>query len=171
MGVLLAQLVVLVTGPLFLATVLLGLPGTWMLLGTAALCEWLTDFPLFHKYTLAVAVGLALCGEVWELMASATRAKRAGASKMGSLGAFAGGIVGAIIGTLTIPVPLLGTLAGGGIGAFLMATLVEESRGRESRDAVRIGRAAGVGHVLGLLGKLTLGTAVWILLAVTVLVP
>lgn len=170
MAVLLAQLVVLLLGPVFLATILLGLPGTWMLLGTAALCEWLTDAQLFDTYTLAVAVGLALCGEGWELFASATRAKQAGASRAGALGAFFGGVVGAIVGTFAIPVPLIGTLAGGGIGAFMVATLVEESRGRESMEAVRIGRAAGIGHVLGLVGKLALGACVWVLLAVTVFI-
>lgn len=171
MAVLLAQLVVVLTGPIFLATILLGLPGTWMVLGTAALCEWLTDAQLFDRYTLAVALGLALCGELWELLAGATGAKRAGGSRASAFGAFAGGIVGAIVGTFTIPVPLVGTLAGGGIGAFVVATLVEESRGRETREAVRIGRAAGIGHVFGLLGKLALGTGVWILLSVTAFVP
>jgi hypothetical protein len=79
-------------------------------------------------------------------------------------------VLGALVGTFAIPVPLVGTLAGGGIGAFLAATLVEEQRGRSALEAARIGRAAGIGHVLGLAGKLFLGGCVWVLLSVAAFV-
>jgi len=167
-----AQILLVVLNTLWVALILLGLPGTWLMITTAALAEWWTpDTRLFHTATLGVAVGLAALGELIEFLASAGGAKRAGATRSGALGAVVGGIVGAILGTIFIPVPLLGSLAGGAGGAFAGSALMEHGGGKELRDAVRVGRGAAVGHVVGMLGKLTMGVAVWVLLAVAVCVP
>ena len=171
MPVLVAQILVILLNLLWVALVLLGLPGTWLAIATAALCEWATEPRLFHTGTLVAAVALGVAGELWELFASASRAKRAGARRSGALGALAGGIAGAIAGTLLIPAPILGTLAGGGLGAFAGASLAERGGGREMREALRVGRAAAVGHVLGMVGKLAAAVSVWLLLAAAVLVP
>ncbi len=156
---------------LWVALILVGLPGTWLMIATAALAEWLTEADLFHLWTLIAAVVLGVLGEVWELCASMAGAKRAGATRAGALGALVGGIAGAILGTLFIPIPLLGSLLGGGLGAFAGSTLMERDGGKELRDALRAGRGAALGHVTGMVGKLAVGVAVWLLLAVAVFVP
>lgn len=171
MPVLVAQLLVVFLGAAFVCLVLIGLPGVWLALATAALCEWATAAELFHPLTLAAAVVLASLGELAELLASSRGARRAGASRGGARGALAGGIVGAVAGTILIPAPVLGTLAGGGLGAFLGASLAEHGSGRELRAALRVGRAAAVGHALGMVAKLAAGVAAWVVLAVGVLVP
>jgi uncharacterized protein YqgC (DUF456 family) len=170
-GLILAQLAVVVLNAGFVLLILLGLPGTWLAIATAGLCEWLTDRRLFHWGVFVAVVVIALFGELWELLSSATRAKRAGAKRRGAIGAFLGGIGGAILGTFLIPAPLLGTLIGGGLGAFALSAALEHEGGRDVQEAIRIGQAAGIGHVLGLVGKLACGVLVWLILAVAVFVP
>ena len=167
----LAQVLRVVLNTLWVALILLGLPGTWLMIATAAVAEWCTTRTLFHMATLGVAVGLAALGETIEFLASAGGAKRAGATRSGAVGALMGGIVGAILGTIFIPVPLLGSLAGGAAGAFAGSAISEHGGGKELRDAMHVGRGAAVGHVLGMLGKLAMGVAVWVLLTVAVFVP
>lgn len=150
---------------------LVGLPGTWLWLAVCALAEWGTDTLLFHPVTLTVAVSLAVLGEVAEFLAGSQGAKRAGAGRAGSLGALAGGFVGAVAGTLLIPVPVVGTLMGGALGAFSLATLAERRDGQELRGALRAGSGAALGQFLGLVLKLCAGVACWVVLAVALLWP
>ena len=167
--VIVAQILVVGSG-LWLGLILLGLPGTWLVIASAALMEWATEPVLFHTATLATAVGLAVLGELWEFFASSVKARRAGAGRSGAVGALLGGLLGAIAGTLLLPVPVLGTLLGGGLGAFAGASLLEHGGGKELREALRVGKAAAFGHVFGMAGKLAAGVSVWLLLAVTVFV-
>ena len=78
-------------GPLL---ILLGLPGTWLLLSLVGLAEWITEPRLFGTPVLVTAVALAVAGEVWEALSSSIRARKAGAGRRGSIGALAGGIGG-----------------------------------------------------------------------------
>ena len=48
-------------GPLL---ILLGLPGTWLLLSLVGLAEWITEPRLFGTPVLVTAVALAVAGEV-----------------------------------------------------------------------------------------------------------
>ena len=148
-------------GPLL---ILLGLPGTWLLLALAGLAEWITEPRLFGTPVLVIAVALAVAGEVWEALSSSVRARRAGAGRRGSIGALAGGICGALLGTMLIPIPVVGTLIGGGLGAFALSSGLERSGGKSADSAFRIGRAAATGHMIGLAGKLIAGLVVYVML-------
>lgn len=154
-------------GPLI---VLVGLPGTWLVLALAGCAEWWTESRLFSTPVLVTAVVLTAAGEVWEFTASSVRAKRAGAGRRGSLGALGGGIAGALIGTVALPVPIIGTLVGGGLGAFGASTLLERSGGQTLGASLRVGRAAAVGQLLGLAGKLAASVFVYVILVVALLV-
>jgi uncharacterized protein YqgC (DUF456 family) len=172
MGWILAASLVVLLDTLWVALILVGLPGTWLMIATAALAEWWTpETQLFLPATLVTAVVLGAVGELIEFLASAGGAKKAGAGRSGALGALVGGIAGAIAGTILIPVPLIGSLAGGAAGAFAGSAAMEHGGGRELREALRVGRGAAVGHVFGILGKLATGVAVWVLLAVAAFVP
>ena len=149
---------------------LMGLPGTWLLLALAGGAEWITEPQLFSGGTAAAAVLLAVAGEAWEFLASSTTAKRAGAGRRGAVGALLGGIAGAIAGTLLIPVPIIGTLVGGGLGAFALSSTLEREGGRELGEALRVGRAAAAGQLLGVLGKTVAGAGVYVLLVVALFV-
>lgn len=150
-------------GPLL---ILVGLPGTWLLLSIAGVAEWVTGPRLFGTPVLVAALALAVGGEIWEALSSSVRARRAGAGRRGSIGALAGGIGGALLGTMLIPIPVVGTLIGGGVGAFALASGLERSGGKSADSAFRIGRAAAAGHMVGLLGKLVAGVVVYGLLVV-----
>ncbi|MEM1448544.1 MAG: DUF456 family protein [Planctomycetota bacterium] len=154
-------------GPLI---VLLGLPGTWLLLALAGLAEWWTEPRLFSDVTLVGTVLVALAGEAWESLSSSVRARRAGAGRRGAIGALVGGIAGAIAGTALIPIPLFGTLVGGALGAFTVAALLETTGGRTLKDAVRIGRAAAAGQMIGLVGKLAASGVVYVWIVVALYV-
>lgn len=168
---LLASLVVILTGScLFL--VLLGLPGTWLMILFAALAEWWTpERHYFDVWTLVIAALLALLAEGVEFLAAATGARRAGASRSGTLGAMIGGIGGAIAGTFVIPIPVMGSIIGACAGAFTLAALMERSSGSGTEGAIKVGRGAALGHLFGMSVKLAVGVAVWLLLAVAAFWP
>lgn len=165
---LVAQILLPVLGLVGPLLVLLGLPGTWLVVALAGAAEALTEARLFSNTTAMVVLGVAGLGEVVEFTSGSVRARRAGGRRRGAIGALVGGVLGAIAGTVLIPVPLVGSLAGGGLGAFAGAAALERDGGRDVREALRIGRAAGVGHMLGLAGKLAAGVFVWLWLSVAV---
>lgn len=167
----LGQLLLVVLGAGLVSLALFGLPGTWLCIGACILAEMWTDTDLFLDRTLFAAIALAAAGEVIEFSAASSGARKAGASKSGALGALAGGVVGAICGTFMIPIPVLGTLAGATLGAFTLSTVVERRGGKELRGALRAGRGAAVGQLVGLLLKLAIGLVVWVILAVATFVP
>jgi uncharacterized protein YqgC (DUF456 family) len=64
-----------------------------------------------------------------------------------------GGLAGALL--LTVPVPIIGTIAGAAIGCFCGALLAELSLDRTANHAGRVGLATAVGRTLGAVLKLT----------------
>lgn len=168
----LIPLLVVLLNTLWAALLLVGLPGAWLMIVTAGVVDWMTpDQSLFHPMVLGVAVVLAAAGEAMEVVASAQGAKQAGASKRGALGALVGGLLGAIIGTFMIPIPVVGTLIGGAAGAFAGSAILEHESGARARDALFVGGGAAAGHIVGMLAKLGVALAVWLLLAVTAFLP
>jgi hypothetical protein len=161
-------------GVLCVFLVVVGLPGTWILIAAAVLIDlldwlWLQpDAPLtFHPLTLVAAVLLGLVGELLEFLLSAAGAKKFGASPRGMLGSVAGGVVGAIFGTVLIWIPLVGTLIGAVVGTAAGAVLGEMWDGRTTlRDSAKPAFGAVLGRVLGTLSKLPVAVAVWALLVV-----
>lgn len=150
------------------ALVVMGLPGTWLLLALAGTAEGLTDARLFSSTTWIGVLLVALAGELWETLAASRQAKRAGAGRRGAWGALLGGIGGAVLGTIMIPIPILGTLIGGMTGAFVLAASLEHRGGKTLGQALRIGRSAASGQVRGMVGKLTCSVIVYVWLVVAV---
>jgi len=142
------------------------LPGMWLALAAAGLAEWVTDERLFSPWSLGGCLVLALLGELWEFSASAARAKKAGAGRRGAIGALIGGFLGAIAGTMILPV--IGTIAVGGLGALAGSFALERDGGRSVDEALRVGKAAATGQVLGVAGKLAICCAMALWLAVAV---
>jgi uncharacterized protein YqgC (DUF456 family) len=176
--ILLWTLVVLfaVFGVVCLLLVVVGLPGTWVLLAGAVGLE-LLDGPLllrggpgvvstFGWRLLLVAAGLALVGEVVEFLAGAAGTKLGGGTRRGMWGALAGGLLGAVVLTPALPVPLLGTLVGALAGTFAGAFIAEVTgpEARAHRHTVRAALAAVAGRLAGTVGKLAAGVVLWLLL-------
>lgn len=150
---------------------LAGIPGNWLMIGSVALFDWWRDEQVVHWGVWVAVIGLAVTGEIIELVAGAIGARKYGGSKWASLGALAGGLIGAIIGTFFIPLPVLGTILGAVLGAFTGSTSMELARGTTRQDAMRVGKGAAFGHMTGNLTKFAIGSVIWVILAIAVLNP
>jgi uncharacterized protein YqgC (DUF456 family) len=163
-----------------LVLVVIGLPGTWIMIALAVAVELLDRHYLdganpetFGWWTIGVCVALGLVGEVLEAVAGAAGTKAGGGSRRGMVGAMIGGIVGAIVFTPLIPIPIVGTLIGALLGTFAGAVIAERSR-EEPPDAQSTLKAAGgaaLGRLLGTMGKAMIATTVWIVLSVSAFWP
>jgi uncharacterized protein len=163
-----------IAGGACLLAIPIGLPGTWVLLALAALVE-LGDGVLvrgaaepvtFGWRAIGIGVGLAAIGEGIEAVAGVLGAKWGGATRRGMVGAFLGGIAGAIVASPLIPIPVVGTLLGALLGTFGGALWAEwtAERRRSPNESVRAAGAAVLGRLAGTLGKLAVGVAVWAVL-------
>jgi len=171
MDIIWASLLVLVNAA-WLFLVVLGLPGNWLIVASTVLVAWWHwDDGMFGTGILVSIVVLAAIGEVFELAAAVLGSKTAGGTGRGSIGALVGGFGGAVLGTIFIPVPLLGTLAGACIGAGLGAWGLEIQGGLPGREAVRSGVGAGVGRFFGTVFKLVVGALIWLVVAVAAFWP
>ncbi len=156
------------------AMILLGLPGTWVMLLAAVVYAFLAPVqaPLTLGWpALIVLALLAALGEIIELVAGMAGASGAGASRRGMMGALAGSLLGAFGGLLLgLPIPLIGSALAAilfaSLGALTGAIVAEHSGGRTWRELWPIGKAAFWGRMLGTLSKAAVGLA---MLAVTVL--
>jgi hypothetical protein len=166
-------------GALCVVLVLVGLPGAWLLIATAIAIDcldwiWLApNAPLtFHPLTIVVAILIATAGEAMEFALSAAGAKRFGASRAGMIGAMIGGAIGAIGGTVLIPIPVIGTLMGAmcatAAGAIIGELNARKPDGKATslRDTVAPATGAVLGRVLGTLAKLPIAVIVAALLAI-----
>jgi uncharacterized protein YqgC (DUF456 family) len=174
----LVPIVLVIVNAAWLVLVLLGLPGTWMMVATTLLVAWWhwpptgsNTPPMFSLGVLLAIVVVAVVAEVLELAAGMVGAKATGGTRRGAAGALGGGLIGAVAGTFLIPIPLLGSLLGACLGAALGAWGLELSGGREHGAALKAGMGAGVGRLLGMVMKLLAGVAIWVVVAVAAFWP
>jgi uncharacterized protein YqgC (DUF456 family) len=154
------------------------LPGNWLIVGLAALFAFV--FPAsaglgLHWYTIGVAVGLALVGEIVELAAGAAGAQRSGASRRAMLLALVGTMLGSVAGAfVSIPIPIVGPIVGavggGALGAFAGAYIGETALGRSNEQSFAAGKGALIGRLLGTAGKLVIGVVLIVVIAVDALI-
>ncbi len=97
---------------MFLA--ILQLPGTWLILVAAVGYDWTMGWSRIGATWLVAAASIALLAEVLEALSGMILAKRGGASRRAMWYGMFGGLAGAFL--LTIPIPLFGTIAGAAIG-------------------------------------------------------
>jgi len=120
-----------------------GIPGNFMAVGFLLLHKI-----IFHEgvswFFIIAGLILALLGEGVESVMGVVGARRYGATKWGMAAAFAGSLVGAVIGTALLPVA--GTLLGIFAGGFILTFLVESFL---VRQGVEKGFRAGAGTLLG----------------------
>lgn len=160
--------------------VMIGLPGTWIMLALAFVVELVDRFWLsgqaqgsqhtFGWWLLGGSVLLAGIGEVVETLTGAAGTKVGGGSKRGMVGAVIGGILGAILFTPLIPIPLIGTLIGALLGTFAGALLAERSRSDRPDPSLgkdlKAATGATVGRLIGTMIKAMIAAALWITLSV-----
>jgi uncharacterized protein YqgC (DUF456 family) len=126
-------------------TVLPALPGVLFVFGGIVLAAWIEDFTRISGWTVGVAGVLAVAGIAVDLACQFLFAKRAGASKLGLLGAAIGTVAGIFAGLVGI---VFFPLIGAAIGEWM-----------SHRDAIRAGQvgvATWVGLLIGTVIKLAL---------------
>jgi uncharacterized protein YqgC (DUF456 family) len=156
-------------GLVCLGLIVVGLPGTWILLGLAALLEltdhlWLglAEPTVFGWGVIVGCVVLAGIGEALEFATGAVGTKMGGGNKRGMIGAFAGGMIGGLVGTGMLPI--VGTLLGALVGTFAGA-LVGEVTGPDAKDtkeALPAAIAATIGRIIGTVAKLGFAIVIWV---------
>ncbi len=140
---------------------LLSLPGNWLIVASTALYALLIpntstwDISWTLVTVLAVLAGL---GEIIELIAAAAGVQRLGGSRRSALLSGVGSIIGALLGTAWIPVPIVGTLLGACLGALGGAMLGESWKGRASGHNWQVGLAAFWGRLLGSMAKILIAS-------------
>ena len=113
--------------------------------------------------TVIVLLVLASIGELLEFLAGALGVAGAKGSKRSAVLAVVFSIVGSFLGlAVGAPVPVVGPLVAiilfSGIGALVGAMLGEFWKGRGDDEALRVGRAAFWGRILGTVSKILVGS-------------
>ena len=156
----------------WLGLTLIALPGNWMMVLTTVLVAWWQwEEGMFSPWTLVAVAVLALAGEVLEFVSSAVGVKAAGGTKWGGAGSLVGAVLGAVPGTVLIPIPVLGSLVGVCGGAAVGAWVFEILGGKTTQDAARYGLGAGTGRFVGALMKFALGLLIWLIITVAAFWP
>jgi uncharacterized protein YqgC (DUF456 family) len=164
--------ILLALNAFWLALVLFGLPGNWlMVLTTAVFAWWRWDERVFSGGTLIAIAVLAVLGELIEFFAGTIGARRAGASWRASLAGILGALIGAIVGTGMLPVPVVGTVVGACLGVALAVWLVETVLGARPEQSLERAVGAGIGEFFGIVGKFAVGIVIWLTIAVAAFWP
>ncbi len=160
-----------VVGLVGIALALIGFPGTWLILLTGVIVEFVRP-ETFSWWTIGAGGLLAIAAEISEFAAGAVGAKKAGGSKRAIWMAVLGGMVGAIVGTFVIPIPIVGTIAGAAIGSGACAMLAEMTvDGSTIAGAGKVGGGAAIGRTLATVFKGCFAVALTVLMMVAAVIP
>ncbi len=152
---------------LALATLIVGLPGTFIIVATAFVYAWATGFTAVTWTTIGWLLGLAVFAEGLELVSATLGSGSERPSRKVAMYALTGGIIGGVVGT-----PFffgVGSLLGALGGAFGGAALATSSEGAGVAVAIRNGFAALRGRLLGFIVKAAIGVVMLVVLFAAVL--
>ena len=139
---------------LALISIPLGLPGLWIMIGVAAIAAIAGEISLI---TLVACVILAVAAELIEFFLLRKLTKQYGGSRKAFWGALGGGFVGVLVGA---PIPIIGPIIAGMIGAFAGAALVTYAETKQVDSAHRVGWGAVIGRMLTAVAKTAAGIAI-----------
>jgi uncharacterized protein YqgC (DUF456 family) len=134
------------------------LPGSWVALVAIFIYALATGFSGIGWVMLLVMAAIAIVGEIIESLLGLVYVAHKGATKWGVLGAFVGGLVGAIAGSTVIP--FVGTVIFGLVGAFAGAVLLEYLYYRSLDKALQTGFFAFIGKLSAMFVKFALGLVI-----------
>ncbi len=145
---------------------LVGLFGNWVILAALVALWACTGLVHFGALALIALAGLAVLGEVLEMLASSYGASKFGGGKGAMAAALVGCIAGAIVGTPWFPI--VGTLIGACLGAFAGAAGYEVLiTQKDARTAAWTGLGAALGKIGGLLAKFAMGVIMLVVALLT----
>ncbi len=142
----------------------LGLGGNFILLAAAIIVAIVTKFQAVSLVALIVMLVVVVLGEIIESMLGSYMAYKFGATRYGMIGAFAGGILGAVLGTPILPV--IGSIAGSFIGAAVGAVLLEYYHQRQIDSSLPAGWGALLGKLASSVIKMCIGVGIAIHLVI-----
>lgn len=128
------------------------LPGTWLSVAATLGYAWYYDWQRIGWKSVAAVIVVAGVAEIVEVVSGAWMSRRGGASRRATWFGFFGGIAGALL--LTVPVPVIGTVIGAAVGCFGGAFLGEITSNRTLGEGARSGYYAALGRTLGAVLKL-----------------
>lgn len=121
----------------------LSISGTWLVLAAAGLAAFLTGAGQFPGWvTLGGMAALCAAVEMFEWSAASWGVRRRGGSRTAGLFALLGSIGGMILGSLLIPVPVLGGLIGMMACSFTLVYWTEKRRLQKKEHAAHIATGA-----------------------------
>lgn len=139
----------------------LSLSGTWVVFGATLLVAW-KRWPEFPGLgTLAGFLLMCIIVEIIEAFAGAWGVQKRGGTKAAGWAALGGGLIGMLIGTAILPVPVVGSLAGMLAGSFGCAFLVEHAKMKQTNHAAHV----AAGAVLARLGVIFLKVGMTLLMS------
>lgn len=142
---------------------LFGLPANWLVLIFAALWTFFAPGDAMTVTILVVMAGLAILGEVMEMLMAHLWGKKYGASNKASIAGMIGAIVGAII---CAPILFgIGAFFGALAGAFLGSLAMELYRGVPSKEAAIAAWGTMLGRFGGTVFKAAIGCAMVVVAA------
>ncbi|MGD8254766.1 MAG: DUF456 domain-containing protein [Syntrophobacterales bacterium] len=147
----LALVILILSMPAGLIAVVLGLPGTWLILATSFLYGWLTGFAIISSKLLLGLLALAVVAELLDLTLGLWGARRYGGTKKAMVGTMVGGILGAV--ALSPMLFGFGTIVGALLGAFVGAFSMTYVEQRKMDEAMRVGWGALLGRVFAMVFK------------------
>jgi uncharacterized protein YqgC (DUF456 family) len=151
-------LVVLYSGLFVLnISIFVGIPGGWLALAGILIYDIATGFATVGWKWLVAMAGVLVVGEIIESFLGIVYVAHKGATRWGVLGAFLGGVIGAIAGTFIIP--FIGSILFGLAGAFALAVLFEYVYYRSLDRALQTGFFAFIGKLTAMFVKLLLSLA------------
>ena len=163
-----AGIIVLIAALIGVAATLLTLSGAWLIVIVAGAC-WIWQPELYGWPVFAVAVSLALVGEIFEMISSAVGVKKLGGGRAGAIismfGALAGGIAGSFV------VPIVGTIVGAVLGAALGAIVGERGvAGKTWARSGKIAAGAAAGRAVAMVVKSVLTALCGLILTIAAFV-
>lgn len=141
-----------------LGTFLPVLPGIPLMFFGMVLAAWAGDFALIGSGTLVVLGLLTAVAIGIDLLATVLGARKFGATRAAMFGAGVGGLIGLFFG-------LPGLIA----GPYLGAMGGEMARGRDLRQAAKVGAGTWIGIVVGAVFKIVLALAMLAVFALALL--
>lgn len=147
---------------------ILGLPGLWLLVTAAAGFAWVTGWDVYVGWpSIVTLIVLGLVAELLEFLAGAAGSKAAGGRTRGMIGAVVGALIGGIAFSF-VPVPVIATIVGACLGAFVGAAGMELTD-KDFRHAMKVGYGAAKGRLLGIVVKTAVGVVMLLVVMIAAL--
>jgi uncharacterized protein YqgC (DUF456 family) len=146
---------------------ILGLPGLWLMVAGAWLYAWMTGVGHYIGWTsLWILFALAVAAEIVEFAAGAAGARKAGGLGRSVVGAVVGAMLGGVFLSF-IPIPVISTIVGVCLGAFIGASAMEYTGHGDIAQSMRVGAGAAQGRFYGIAAKLAFGLLIGLITLIT----